>query len=141
MRALCALRAVEDWLAATDEQLEPGSPLFPKMRGEVIYPEAMSLRPLDLLVKRVAKKANLDGSFSTHSLRAGCATSLYSLGVEEPAISRHLRHQSVKTTRIYRSNVEPTRSRSIPGQALRFVQGEVARTRCTPTPQTKTGFS
>ena len=100
-RSLCALRAVEDWLAATDERQKGDSPLFPKMRGEVIYPEPMSLRTLDLLVKRVAKKADLEGSFSTHSLRAGCATSLYSLGVEESAISRHLRHKSVTVTRIY----------------------------------------
>ena len=76
-------------------------PLFPKMRDEVVYPEPMSLRTLDLLVKRVAKKADLEGSFSTHSLRAGCATSLYSLGVKESAISRHLRHKSVTVTRIY----------------------------------------
>jgi integrase len=100
-RSLCALRAVEDWLAATDEQQKGDSPLFPKMRGEVVYPAPMSLRTLDLLVKRVAKKADLEGSFSTHSLRAGCATSLYSLGVEESAISRHLRHKSVTVTRIY----------------------------------------
>ena len=94
-------RAVEDWLAATDDQLEPGDPLFPKMRGEVIYPEPMSLRTLDLLVKRVAKRANLEAEFSTHSRRAGCATSLGSLGVELSRIQEHLRHESSKTTRIY----------------------------------------
>jgi integrase len=100
VRWFCALRAVEDWLAATDGAPDDG-PLFPKMRGEVIYPEPMSLRTLDLLVKRVAKKANLEAEFSTHSLRAGCATTLYSLGVEESVISRHLRHKSIAVTRIY----------------------------------------
>jgi len=101
MRELCALRAVEDWLAATEDQLDDDAPLFPKMRGEVIYDAPMSLKTLDLLVKRVAKRANLEASFSTHSLRAGCATSLGSLGVELSRIQEHLRHESSKTTRIY----------------------------------------
>ena len=64
-------------------------------------PSKIGLRTLDLLVKRVATQANLEGSFSTHSIRAGTATSLYSLGVEESEISRHLRHKSVTVTRIY----------------------------------------
>ena len=67
----------------------------------MLYPEPVSLRGLDLLIKRVAKQAKLDGSFSTHSVRAGCATTLYGLAVDETHIMKHLRHKDAKTTRIY----------------------------------------
>ena len=71
------------------------------MNGETVTSEPMTLRALDLWVKRVAKKAQLDGSFSTHSVRAGTATSLYSMDVNETQIQNHLRHKSATTTRCY----------------------------------------
>jgi site-specific recombinase XerD len=98
---LCAVRAVRTWLDATEGKLGPGDPLFCKMRGSVVYREPMSLRTLDLLIKRIAKQAGLEGAFSTHSLRAGFATSAKSLGGDPYRIQQHLRHESMKTTKIY----------------------------------------
>jgi len=93
---LCALRAVQAWLEATERELGEGDPLFPRIRRDVIYREPMSLRSLDLLVKKAAVEEH---ELSTHSLRAGCATFLLDEGVELMRVQDHLRHKDSKTTR------------------------------------------
>ncbi len=98
---MCA-GAVQAWLEATACELGQGDPLFPRIRRDVIYRESMSLRSLDLLVKKAAVEAGFEEhEFSTHSLRAGCATFLLDEGVELMRVQDHLRHKDSKTTRGY----------------------------------------
>jgi integrase len=66
----------------------------------VAYPSGTASNRTEEGFASIAKQAGLEESFSTHSPRGGGATALYSLGVEESAISRHLRHKSATTTRV-----------------------------------------
>lgn len=77
-------------------------PVFrPVTRHGYVLPRRMNDRSVALLVKRVAKIANLQGDYSGHSLRAGLATSAASAGAGEASIMRQTRHKSITVMRGY----------------------------------------
>jgi site-specific recombinase XerD len=82
----CALRAVEAWLARLAER--SGS-LLRIVRGERIAAGGMKTRALSRIIHRLAVEVSLGDHFSSHSLRAGLATSAYARGVPEREIQAH----------------------------------------------------
>jgi integrase len=82
----CALRAVEAWLARL---AEPSGPLLRAVRGEHIAARGMKTRALSRIIHRLAAEVALGDHFSSHSLRAGLATSAYARGVPEREIQAH----------------------------------------------------
>ena len=73
-----------------------------QLKVDRIRPPRLSDRDGGRIVKRAAARAGLDPShYAGHSLRAGLATSAAIAGVEERAIMRQTRHQSVAVARRY----------------------------------------
>jgi integrase len=112
-KGLCAVRAVEDWLAAIPGYL-PVEPLFRTLalagKGKVQSLSDRRIDPEDInrIVKMVTKKAGLVGDFGAHSLRAGFITTAASTkNVTEQSIQAVSGHRSVMILRGYvrRANV------------------------------------
>jgi len=82
----CALRAVEAWLARLAER---SGPLLRAVRGERVAARGMKTRALSRIIHRLAAEAGVGDQFSSHSLRAGLATSAYARGVPEREIQAH----------------------------------------------------
>lgn len=77
-------------------------PVFrPITRHGYVLPRRLNDRSVALLVKRVARRANLQGDYSGHSLRAGLATSAAAAGAAEASIMRQTRHKSITVMRGY----------------------------------------
>jgi integrase len=92
-QALCAARAVKRYLAAA--AIESG-PLFRSLTMQRdLGASSIGGRDVANLVKRLARRAGLDGDFSGHSLRAGFATSAAAAKVSLDAIARTTRHKSL----------------------------------------------
>jgi integrase len=92
-RALCAVRALREWLdsAGTTEGYVFRS--FTPRRE--IYDRGIQGQDVANLIKKLARRARLDGDFSGHSLRAGFATSAARAKVSLDAIARTTRHKSL----------------------------------------------
>ncbi len=91
--SLCAVRAVRDWLDSagiTDGRVFRSF----SIRGK-IQEHPIDGRDVANLVKRLARKAKLEGDFSGHSLRAGFVTSAAQAKVSLDAIARTTRHKSL----------------------------------------------
>lgn len=84
--ALCARRAVQRWLERVGQST---GPLLRAVAGERIAPAIMHPRAISRAVHRLATRAALSGEYSSHSLRAGLATSAYARGVTEREIQEH----------------------------------------------------
>lgn len=82
----CAVRAVEAWLARLAER---SGPFLRAVRGERIAACGVKTRALSRIIHRLAVEAALGDDFSSHSLRAGLATSAYARGVPEREIQAH----------------------------------------------------
>jgi hypothetical protein len=97
---LCAVRAVRAWTAAAG--ITEGA-LLRRVVGAGRIGERLSDRSVDLTVRRVAKRAGLDGEgrYSAHSLRAGLVTTLAERGRTEVEIMRQSRHRSSAMVRTY----------------------------------------
>lgn len=83
---LCALRATERWLERVGRA--PG-PLFRSVQGERIAECSMHPRAISRAIHRLAVRASISGEYTSHSLRAGLATSAYARGVTEREIQEH----------------------------------------------------
>ena len=98
--ALCAVRALEAWLASAG--IVEG-PIFRSVdRHGHIGEAALSDRSVALVVKRCAKRAGFDPkTLGGHSLRAGFATTAAKKGKGLDAIMRQTLHRSEKVARGY----------------------------------------
>lgn len=93
---LCAVRALEDWLAATTAR-EADGPLFPTFASRRtaghLTDNFIDGRDVALAVKRIATKAALPGVdpnlLATHALRRGFATSAINKGVRRSLVREH----------------------------------------------------
>ena len=98
--ALCAVRALDAWLAAASI---PAGPLFRSVdqRGRV-GERALNDRAVARIVQRTAKRAGLDPSrLAGHSLRSGFATTAARAGRSLDAIMRQTLHRCPKVARSY----------------------------------------
>lgn len=99
--AICAVRAVETWLAAAN--LHEG-PIFRPFtaKGHKLRKAALSDKSVALIVKKYAAMAGLDpDQFAGHSLRRGFATSAAQHDVDALSIMRQTRHKSEKMVHRY----------------------------------------
>jgi integrase len=101
---LCAVAAMKAWLAA----LMPTrtGPVFRRVSGGSILPGRLSPQHVGEVVKTTAAGLGLDaGGFSSHSLRAGLATSAAKAGVPLWSIQKQTRHRKLDTLAIYLRSV------------------------------------
>jgi site-specific recombinase XerD len=84
--ALCPVRALQRWLGRVGQG---GGPLLRVVAGARVAPMRMTTRAVSRAVRRLALHAAIGGEFSSHSLRAGLATSAYVRGVSEREILDH----------------------------------------------------
>lgn len=100
-REICAVCAVQDWLATSG--IETG-PLFRPFtaKGHKLRKAALSDKSVALIVKKYAALAGLDpAQFAGHSLRRGFATSAAQHDVDTLSIMRQTRHRSEKMVHRY----------------------------------------
>jgi site-specific recombinase XerD len=83
---LCAVRAVKHWIERVGQS---SGPLLRQVVGRTISEAAMQPRGVSRVVRRLARGASLGPDYSSHSLRAGLATSAFAQGVSEQEIQRH----------------------------------------------------
>lgn len=98
-KTLCAVRAVKAWLEACGITAGPAFRSFTLQRE--MLPTPINGRDVANLVKRLAAKAQLDGDFSGHSLRAGFATSAAASKASLDAIARTTRHKPLSVLMSY----------------------------------------
>ena len=67
---------------------------LPKPNGEIWYYKKAGRETLGNVVKKIMKKAQLDGHYTNHSLGRSCATRLYDSGVPEQLIQETIGHRS-----------------------------------------------
>jgi site-specific recombinase XerD len=98
-QALCAVRAVRAWLDASG--LTSG-PLFRSLTPRrVLTDHPIEGQDVANLVRRLAERARLTGTFSGHSLRAGFATAAAQAKVSLDVIMRTTRHKSLAVLQGY----------------------------------------
>lgn len=90
---LCAVRAVGDWLSATDAR-GGESPLFPtfarRSSAGHLTDRAIDGRDVARAVKRIAENSGFDGAkLAAHALRRGFATSAINRGVRRSVVRDH----------------------------------------------------
>ena len=61
------------------------------------------------MVKQMFRDAGIEGNFTNHSLRATCATQLFSAGVPEALVQKQTGHKSVESLRVYERVTESQR--------------------------------
>ncbi len=96
----CAVATWERWRSLAPGA--PGDPLLREVRGHAVRASALSPRGVTRLVQRAARACGVDPSaYSSHSLRAGAATSMHLAGRDVGDVAAQLRHASVDTTMVY----------------------------------------
>lgn len=96
---ICPVQAVKDWLAVSGIM---AGPVFRAVEKNAVTRQAICDRTVSNIVKAYAKRAGLDSEkFSSHSLRAGLATSAAEHGYSSWEIRRQTRHASDATLQRY----------------------------------------
>lgn len=101
--ALCPVRALQRWLELGTHQT---GPLFREIRGAQIRPARMHPRAVTRAVQRATQRAGIAGGYSSHSLRAGLATSADAQGHSLRAIQQHVGWRDARTPTRY---IDPSR--------------------------------
>jgi integrase len=97
--SLCAVKAVRAYLEASG--LKSG-PLFRSLTfSRELTDHSIAGVDVANLVKRLARRAHVDGDFSGHSLRAGFATAAAHARVSLDSIARTTRHKSLAVLMTY----------------------------------------
>ena len=110
--ALCPVRALQHWLALADYRT---GPLFRVINGSQIRTRRMHPRAVTRAVQRATLRAGLAKGYSSHSLRAGLATSADARGHSPRAIQQHVGWSDARTMSRY---IDPSR-----GDARNVVAG------------------
>lgn len=90
--------ALSAWLATRREwpKAENNAAVFLSRRGG-----RLSTRAVDLIVRKLGEKANLDGPLSAHALRHTCVTNLVRAGADLVLVAEIAGHRRLETTRRY----------------------------------------
>lgn len=95
---LCAGTALKRWLT----RVGPGTgPLLRRLLGDHVSEQPMCVRAVSRVVQQHAARMGLRGDYSSHSLRAGFATSAYARGVGLLDIQRHGRWRELRSLARY----------------------------------------
>jgi site-specific recombinase XerD len=95
---LCAVRAVQRWITRVGEAR---GPLLRRVLGEHVTDNPMRARAVSRTVQHHATRVGLRGDYSSHSLRAGFATSAYARGLHPLEIQRHGRWHDARSLARY----------------------------------------
>ena len=106
-----ACGAIHRYLAQRPRRLKTPSALFVSQKGV-----RLTVRHLDRLLHRYAKRAQLPISITPHSLRHSFATHLLDRGADLRSVQELLGHQSLSTTQIY-THITPQRLKRVYEQA------------------------
>ena len=98
---------LEQWKRERSHYAHKGSPLFCTLRGDPV-----SVRYVEAMVKRMAKRAGITSTVTPHVLRHTFATELLDEGANIRQVQEALRHSDVSTTMIY-THVLDTQLRSL----------------------------
>jgi site-specific recombinase XerD len=110
----CPVQALRAWIQRVGR---PSGPLFRAVHGAVVEHERLHPRAVTRAVQRAAMRAGIEGDYSSHSLRAGLATSAYAQGARETDIRDHGRWQSLTSLARY-IRLERIRQRPNPARRL-----------------------
>lgn len=94
----CPVRALKLWLGRVGR---PAGPLFRVIRGTIIEHERMHPKAATRAVQRAVARAGLAPVYSSHSLRAGLATSAYAHGATEREIQLQGRWRDARSLHRY----------------------------------------
>jgi integrase len=101
---LCPVRALQRWLEVAAHR---DGPLFRVVSGAQVRAVRMHPRAVTRAVQRATQRAGLTGGYSSHSLRAGLATSADAQGHSLRAIQQHVGWSDARTPTRY---IDPSRS-------------------------------
>jgi integrase len=106
-RVTCPVRSVEDWLKIRGRQ--PG-PLLLRLgaKGEHVLTRRLCAKAVSRIVKYAVRSIGLDpAQYSSHSLRAGCATAANLNGASDLSIMERTRHRSLLMVKRYLRHNDP----------------------------------
>lgn len=98
---------LDQWLRVRRDHARRDSPLFCTLAGDPV-----SVRYIEAMVKRMAKRAGVTSTVTPHVLRHTFATELLDEGANIRQVQEALRHSDVSTTMIY-THVLDTQLRSL----------------------------
>ncbi len=97
--SLCAVKAVQAWLKGAGHT---SGPLFRSLTpSRAVQDRPIAGRDIANLIQRLARRAQLEGDFSGHSLRAGFATAAAQAKCPLDVIMRTTRHRSLAVLQGY----------------------------------------
>lgn len=76
-------------------------PFAPTGSRPWFWDTSLGKNKLQQMVKQMFRDAGIEGNFTNHSLRATCATQLFSAGVPEALVQKQTGHKSVESLRVY----------------------------------------
>ena len=83
-----------------DEYFQP-LPFTPTGSRPWYWSTPLGKNKLAQMVKQMFRRANIQGNFTNHSLRATCATQLFGAGIPEALVQKQTGHKSVESLRLY----------------------------------------
>lgn len=102
---------------AINEYLDCGRPLFGSPKAEQAlflstHKKRITVRSVELLVKKYAKEAGLSDSLHPHTMRASFATNVYKETQDIYAIKNALHHSSLETSKHYIGDEEKSKRKA-----------------------------
>jgi len=109
----CPVAAVRAWLGAAEIEEEGENPAFrPVNRHSGVEFRRLSDRAVDLIVKGACRAAQLENSYSAHSLRAGHVTESLARGAGRASVKRQTGHASDAMLDRYDREADPAADNS-----------------------------
>lgn len=121
-----ALDALRQWLAVRDTlQLVDASAMWVTVRGSAHHGKRLTLRAIEHMVARRAKKAGIKES-GIHMMRVTFATDLYDAGLDIEIIQELMGHEKIETTRRYIVVSEKRLKARMPVSRINLVTGRAS---------------
>jgi len=111
------ITALQAWIAERNGKLKESPWVFPGLNPE----RHITTRPIQELVKRVAKRAGLEGVHA-HTLRHSTAVGLLREGASLRQVQQVLGHRNIQTTSTYTQSAQAELRRRLPKRFSRYQQ-------------------